>query len=436
MQQVLFRIPILKGFFGPEGLPINGYGVMLFITFLACVWFLGRLSARMVANLPRERIQDLVIACLLGGLVGARITFFLVDDRPHSYREFFRIWEGGIVLYGGIITGIPVFLAFYYVFLKRLGVSLWKLADACAAPLALGIALGRVGCFLNGCCYGHVAPEDTPSAAFPVLTCPARDEVVDRDGYQTSTGFTTRAGGEDARAVVDRVEPLSAAQRAGLEPGDRIVAVNGRPNSGVLTIVGDDEPLNVAAELAREQGASVEDGPGPGGRRVKVYADDAKAFEAIRVKLKGKLVFAPAHVFESDVFSDLIANWPRGDQALDLDVERDGQKVHVGPFVPRTLGLHPTQVYETVSMLLLVFLLLAFYPFRRYDGQVMTLFIACYAIHRFLNETLRNDTDIIAFGMTLSQNISILMLVFAVALEIGHRKWGTRRPAAAPPGPA
>jgi len=192
----------------------------------------------------------------------------------------------------------------------------------------------------------------------------------------------------------------------------------------------------VAAELAREQGAIVEDGPGPGGRRVKVYADDPKAFEAVRVKLKGKLVFAPAHVFESDVFSDLIANWPRGDQALDLDVERDGQKVHVGPFVPRTLGLHPTQVYETVSMLLLVFLLLAFYPFRRYDGQVMTLFIACYAVHRFLNETLRNDTDIIAFGMTLSQNISILMLVFAVALEIGHRKWGTRRPEAAPPAPA
>ena len=44
MQQVLFRIPILKGFFGPDGLPINGYGVMLFLTFLVCVWFLGRLS--------------------------------------------------------------------------------------------------------------------------------------------------------------------------------------------------------------------------------------------------------------------------------------------------------------------------------------------------------------------------------------------------------
>ena len=67
----------------------------------------------------------------------------------------------------------------------------------------------------------------------------------------------------------------------------------------------------------------------------------------------GELVFAPAHVFETDVFSDLISNWPRGDQSLDLEVERGGQTVHVGPFMPRTLGLHPTQVYETISMLLL-----------------------------------------------------------------------------------
>ena len=120
---------------------------------------------------------------------------------------------------------------------------------------------------------------------------------------------------------------------------------------------------------------------------------------------------------------------------MEFDVERGGQTIHIGPFTPKTVGLHPTQVYETVSMLLLVVLLLSFYPFRRYDGQVMTLFIACYAVHRFLNETLRNDTDVVAFGMTLSQNISILMFLFAVALEVGHRAVGHRRtdiPQAAP----
>jgi prolipoprotein diacylglyceryltransferase len=78
-------------------------------------------------------------------------------------------------------------------------------------------------------------------------------------------------------------------------------------------------------------------------------------------------------------------------------------------------------------------LLLAFYPFRRHDGQVFELFIVGYAVHRFLNETLRNDTAIVGIPqlhMTLSQNISVLMLLFAACLEIGRRRWG--KPLAAP----
>jgi len=420
MQQVLFRIPILQSVFGPEGLPVNAYGVMLFITFIVCVWFLARWSRRTGANLPKERVQDLVIVCFLLGLAGARVTFMIQYHVP--WQQFFKIWEGGIVLYGGIIAGIFAFLAFYYLVLKRVGVSLWKLADAAAPPLALGIALGRIGCFLNGCCYGHVAPDDPWAAAFPILTCPAQDEVVKRDGLQTLTGFTTNA------SVVDRVEPLSAASRAGLQHGDRIVSVNGRPNAGLLIVSGDPQPLELAAKVTREQGAVVEDeGSGPD-RELRITVEDPKAFDPVRTKLKSALLFTRAYVRDTDTYSDLIAHWPRGDKSLDLEVERNGQQIHVGPFVPRTLGLHPTQVYETISMLLLMLLLLAFYPFRAYDGQVMTLFIACYAIHRFLNETLRNDTDVVAFGMTLSQNISILMLLFAAALEFAHRRWGQRLP--------
>ena len=98
-----------------------------------------------------------------------------------------------------------------------------------------------------------------------------------------------------------------------------------------------------------------------------------------------------------------------------------GTGTAVVSFIPRTIGLNPTQVYETVSMLLLMLFLLAFHPFRHHDGQTMTLFLACYAVHRFLNEILRNDTSAVGFNMTLSQNISILILAFAVCLEIGLR---------------
>src|SRR5687768_16194800 len=133
MQQVLFNIPILKQQFPPDGIPVNGFGVMLFVTFLGCVWFLARWSARVEPRLPRERIQDLVIVCFLAGLIGARITYMIQYNVP--WQQFVRIWEGGIVLYGGIIAGILAFLLFHRLFLKRLGVSLWKLADAGAPPL-------------------------------------------------------------------------------------------------------------------------------------------------------------------------------------------------------------------------------------------------------------------------------------------------------------
>jgi phosphatidylglycerol---prolipoprotein diacylglyceryl transferase len=422
MQQVLFHIPILKETFPPDGIPIHGFGVMLFITFIVCVWVLARLATKWGTNLPKDRVQDLVIVVFLGGLVGARITYMIVEGK--GWKQFLRIWEGGIVLYGGIITGMLAFLAFHRQFLKKVGVSMWKLADVAGPALALGIALGRIGCFLNGCCYGHVAPEGCPSAPFPLLTCPARDVVVDKQALQTPTGMTVRNSADDVQSIVEHVEPGSAAERAGLLPGDRIVKVNGRPNGGVLVVVSEDPgAIKTATALATEQGATIADDAEIPNRRVKLIVDDPKKAGALKNQLNAKLLFQ-ARVYDTDVFTDLINFWPRGHESLDLEVERNGQVRHVGPFTPRTLGLHPTQLYETVSMMLLTVFLIAFHPFRRYDGQVFTLFIVGYAIHRFLNETLRNDTEIVgipALRMTLSQNISILMLLFALGLEIARR---------------
>ena len=430
MQQVLFHIPILKDWFPPDGLPIHGFGVMLFITFIVGVWFLGRLATKMGSKLPKDRVQDLVIVTFVGGLLGARITYMIQYDVP--LRQIVRIWEGGIVLYGGIIAGIGAFLAFYYLFLKKAGVSLWKLGDAAGPTLALGIALGRVGCLLNGCCYGHVAPEGCPSLGFPLLTCPSRDVVVDRQAYQTPTGFTVKPEKDGILSVVDKVEPGSNAEKAGLLPGDRILKANDRPNGGVLLVLGEKEALDRAATLAREQNAVVEYDSDAKDGRVRISIEDLRALIALKNQINAQLLFR-VRVHESDDFTDLINGWPRGRQSLELSVDRGGQTVWVGPFVPRTLGLHPTQVYETISMLLLVVLLLAFYPFRRHDGQVFTLFVFCYAIHRFLNESLRNDTDIVGIPqlhMSLSQNISVLMLLFAVGLEIGLRWKGTPRTSA------
>ena len=65
--------------------------------------------------------------------------------------------------------------------------------------------------------------------------------------------------------------------------------------------------------------------------------------------------------------------------------------------VPWTLRLHPTQLYETVSMVLLFLVLSAYYPFRRHDGQVMALMMVGYSMHRYVNELLRADQRPVGF---------------------------------------
>ena len=98
-------------------------------------------------------IYDLSLWVFIGGLIGARL-FYVIQYwgvRVHSLLDIFQIWEGGIVLYGSIIGGTIAFFALPAVPpIPAPPVSSTSIAPA----LALGIAIGRFGCFLNGCCYG------------------------------------------------------------------------------------------------------------------------------------------------------------------------------------------------------------------------------------------------------------------------------------------
>src|SRR5439155_4530237 len=92
------------------------------------------------------------------------------------------------------------------------------------------------------------------------------------------------------------------------------------------------------------------------------------------------------------------------DGELKLKVARDGKEVALAAFTPTSIGLHPTQIYETISMCLLLFFLLSYYPYKRHDGELFVLLMFGYGVHRFLNENLRTDTEKFADGLTLSQN--------------------------------
>ena len=76
-------------------------------------------------------------------------------------------------------------------------------------------------------------------------------------------------------------------------------------------------------------------------------------------------------------------------------------------------------MYESITMFLIFLVLIALYPLRPTDGQVMVVLMLCYGIHRFFNETLRNDTPSYWFGLTISQWISVLILTAGVGLTCG-----------------
>ena len=127
--------------------PITSSGIWLAAGMLLALFVASRLAAR--DGLPRERIYDLGLWTLLGGLLGSKILMVLVDPNAQVFSiDFLR--SGG-VFYGGLIGGFltVAFLMWHY----RL--PFWKVADAFAPAVALGQAFGRQGCFAAGCCWGR-----------------------------------------------------------------------------------------------------------------------------------------------------------------------------------------------------------------------------------------------------------------------------------------
>jgi prolipoprotein diacylglyceryltransferase len=456
MHQVLFTLPILKGvwIFPPDGIPVGGFGAMLFITFVACtVW--GTYRGKSV-GLDAPRVQDMAIVLFLSGIVGARVLYMIQyshqfpNDPLGLIGSFFQIWKGGIVFYGSAIGGAIGYGLFYWFVLRRLRIDGWRLADAVAPVLCLGLAIGRIGCYLNGCCWGQIACEETRpvplgAAHFPLLPAHDRVQLVRQGpnvayGYvQTSAGFAIAGHNRpDPRSVVIGVEPGSAAEKAGLKVGDKIVRVNGRPNGVVAVLSGKGrENVKSAADQFRKEGLRVEESEGepedkPEDKRersTRVYFDEyAQYAQALDRTQSGTL---PVTLIASDYLWEEVVHWPRGRAELSLGVLRDGQEIDLPAFTPRTVGLYPTQLYETLSMVLLIFLLLAYYPFRRHDGQLLILCMLGYAIHRFINESIRIEPSY-ALGLTLSQWGSVVIAAAALGLEaylwrVMPSRWALKR---------
>jgi phosphatidylglycerol:prolipoprotein diacylglycerol transferase len=279
MRQVLFTIPI----FG--GVKVFGYGAMLVLAFVSSSWLAWWRARR--ERLDPEVIADMAFWIFLSGLVGARL-FYCVQywgRDINSLWEAFQYWRGGIVYYGGVIGGAVAF----FIYRWRHPFPLRPFLDVLAPSIAVGTLFGRLGCFLNGCCFG-----DTCSLPWAVEFPANSPPWV----YQRDTG---------------------------LIPSNALVS----------------------------------------------------------------------------------------------------------------LPVHPTQVYSAIDALIILILLSAYYPIRRRDGAVMGLLMIVYPISRCLIEYLRNDEPVFFAGMTISQNISVLLMLGAFVYWAWISRYATElfrdQPPAAPP---
>ncbi len=129
---------------------LHTYGVFVAAAFfVAILWSLRRARQE---GIDPERMLDLAFYVTLSAIIGARILFIIVEYRyflEHPLR-IFKIWEGGLVFYGGLLLAVVTAIAY----LRKHAMPVLKVGDIIAPALALAQAVGRFGCLSAGCCYG------------------------------------------------------------------------------------------------------------------------------------------------------------------------------------------------------------------------------------------------------------------------------------------
>lgn len=151
MRKILFYIPLEK--LGLTSIPVFSYGFMMMVAFIAAI-MLAKWRAKK-EGIKEDYIYDISLAAIISGVIGSRLMWlflFSPEGTWKSFTEIIAVWNGGLVYYGGLLLSLLI----CGIYIKRKKLALGLTVDCFAPGMALGIFFGRIGCFLNGCCYGAV----------------------------------------------------------------------------------------------------------------------------------------------------------------------------------------------------------------------------------------------------------------------------------------
>lgn len=435
MKPELFQIPWIH--YG-----IKSYGFMMMIGFLTGIYWASRRASKTRGN--PDLVLNLGFLALVFGVVGAR-AFYVIHYWERSFAA--RPWDaldltaGGLEFYGGFI-GAMVFIIAYLCAYGRPAVSwllggLWSLLvvlvlaalygrfapappaglivalvfagvafyvlraiwrwavaagrdqpislrlylDIISPSLMWGLAFGRMGCFLNGCCWGGTCSEHLPWAVrFPCGSPAQIDQWEQRLASLPAPLMDLRANGS-GQPIYRELLTLSPEDR------ERILARYERARKSLSDAIAANAP--------------------------------ARTVERRRAALK-------AH----DPIIDAVNGVSRNAEMYGLTFE-ELQELARRP-ENKSLRVHPAQLYDVVNAMLLSFFLNAVFYRRKRHGVVFGLMWVCYPVTRLVLETIRADNPLDTAGLTISQGVSILGLVFAGLWFAGLRRMPLRSPYAVP----
>lgn len=177
---------MLPDLFSVGPLTIHTYGVFVALGFVTGILVTVKLGKDQ--GIPPQQVMDMAFFMILWAIVGSRLLYILINVsyyRAHPL-DAFKIWQGGLVFSGGLIA-VAGAMTWY---LRRHRLSFWATGDLWAPALALGQALGRIGCFMAGCCYGQ--PTDLPWGvvfSHPHTLAPQNIPLHPTQAYSALGGF-------------------------------------------------------------------------------------------------------------------------------------------------------------------------------------------------------------------------------------------------------
>jgi len=139
----------------PVLIKIGSLTIYTYGSFVALGFFTAIIVSRILAkknNIDTQLITDMIFTILVSALIGSRLLYVIINFSYYKNNliSVFKIWDGGLVFYGGFLASVLG----SYIFIKVKKLNIWKTADVVTPGIALGHAIGRIGCLFAGCCYG------------------------------------------------------------------------------------------------------------------------------------------------------------------------------------------------------------------------------------------------------------------------------------------